>query len=90
MEIVEDLFSRLQGEVVDSDREDRVVWMNLSSKKFSIKLLYAALKLGGTFNLTKSVIRTLGCLLKLVSSCGGVAWERFSQLVSFREEGGLW
>lgn len=42
MEIVEDLFSRLQGEVVDSEEEDRVVWMNLSNNKFSIKLLYAA------------------------------------------------
>ena len=43
---VEDLFLRLQGMVVDTEGEDKMVWINLDNNKFSVKLLYAALELG--------------------------------------------
>ena len=53
---VEDLFSRLQGEVVDSAGEDKVVWMNLRNDKFSIKYLYAALEMGGSISFPTNII----------------------------------
>ena len=43
---VEDLFSRLQGKVVDSAKEDKMVRMNLNNNKFSVKHLYAVLEPG--------------------------------------------
>ena len=56
VDIVEELFSRLQGEMVVGEEEDKVVWMNLSNNKFSLKLLYDALKLKEMFNFQKSVV----------------------------------
>ena len=46
MDKVEDLFSRLQGKVVDSAKEDKMVRMNLNNNKFSVKHLYAVLEPG--------------------------------------------
>ena len=43
---MEDLFLRLQEMVVDTEGEDKMVWINLDDNKFSVKLLYAALELG--------------------------------------------
>ena len=47
--IVEYLFSRLQGDVVDSAGEDKVVWMNFKNNKFLVRYLYAILEPGDQF-----------------------------------------
>lgn len=56
---VEDLFSRLQRKVVDSVREDKMVWMNLYNNKYSIKHLYATLELWVLISFPKRVVWNL-------------------------------
>ena len=38
---VEDLFFRLQRMVVDTEGENKMLWMNLDNNKFFVKLLYS-------------------------------------------------
>ena len=42
--------------MVVGEEVDKVVWMNLSNNKFSLKLLCDALKLKEMFNFRKSVV----------------------------------
>ena len=56
VDIVEELFSWLQGKTVVGEEEDKVVWMNSSNNKFFVKLLCDGLELGERFNFPKSVV----------------------------------
>ena len=38
---MEDLFFRLQRMVVDTEGENKMLWMNLDNNKFFVKLLYS-------------------------------------------------
>ena len=51
--------------------EDRMVWMNLSNNKFSVKHLYATLELGVLISFSKSVVWNLW----VPSKVNFFAWE---------------
>ena len=53
---VEDLSSRLQGGVVDTIGEDKVVQMNLRNNMFLVKYVYATLELAGSVSFPNSII----------------------------------
>ena len=69
--------------------EDEVAWMTLRNN-FSIKLICAALELRETFFFPESVIWNPPVPSKVSFFVWAASLAIFLQLISFREESGLW
>ena len=52
---------RLQGERVYRDEEDRVIWIELKSRKFSVIALYSILELVSLVSFLMGIIGTPRC-----------------------------